>query len=177
MTASDNSLIAEACAGNRAAFEQLLERHYDMMFRVAYRFTGHRQDAEDIAQDVCIGLAHKLALFKGKSSFSSWLYRVVVNACMDAHKHRASTKRSEDGFVELEAHTQAEAAEASQQLAWLYRAIHALEPDLKATALLVLSEEMSHAQAAEVLGCKESTISWRMHEIRKKLQASLKGAL
>lgn len=173
MTQEDNILVERACAGDRTAYRQLLERHYDMMFRVAYRYTGHRQDAEDIAQDVSVGLIGRLRSFKGRSRFPTWLYRVVVNSCRDMQKHRRSVARSEDGFVELEAHGQAEQAEASRRIAWLYRAICGLETSLKETALLVLAEELSHAEVAVILGCKESTVSWRMHEVRKLLKAGM----
>lgn len=146
-----------------------------MMFRVAYRFTGHRQDAEDVAQDVCVGLASKLNGFKRNSRFTTWLYRVVVNACRDMHKHRSSVARSEDGYMEMESLGQADDADTKRKVSWVYHAINALEPSLKETALLVLAEELSHAEVAHILGCKESTISWRMHEVRAQLKQAIGG--
>ncbi len=173
MKQDDNILVERACKGDRAAFQLLIERYYDMMFRVAYRYTGHRQDAEDVAQEICIGLAHKLGSFKGKSSFSTWLYRIIVNACRDMFKHRASVARSEEGFIELESLGIAEQNDSARKIAWLYRNIVHLEESLKETALLVLTEECSHAEAADILGCKESTVSWRMHEVRKHLKSAM----
>lgn len=170
MTQEDTILVRRAAGGDREAYRRLLEAHYGMMFRVAYRYTGHRQDAEDIAQDVCVRLVHKLGSFRGTSSFTTWLYRVVVNACRDMQKHRGVIKRSEDSFRELEALGQEEQRDGQRQVAWLYRAIYSLEPSLKETALLVLAEELSHAEAADILGCKESTVSWRMHALRKQLK-------
>ena len=70
----------------------------------------------------------------------------------------------------METMQKADCAEANQKIAWLYRSIAGLQTDLKETALLVLAEEMSHAEAGQVLGCAESTISWRMSEIRKQLK-------
>ena len=173
MTHDDNSLVERARAGDRVAYQHLLERHYDMMFRVAYRYTGQRADAEDIAQEVCVGLVRKLHSFGGKSSFTTWLYRVVVNSCRDMQKHRKSVLRSEDGYIELDALGHAEQADTNRKVQWLYRAIGALEPTLKETALLVLTEELSHAEAGAILGCKESTVSWRMHEVRKLLKDAM----
>ena len=72
-------------------------------------------------------------------------------------------------FVEVDAHRSADWADSGRRLRWLYQAIDRLKPDLKETALLVLAEDMSHAEAAEVLGIKEATVSWRMHEVRKHL--------
>ena len=64
----------------------------------------------------------------------------------------------------------------AQRLSWLSEAITGLEPTLRETAVLVLAEALSHAEAASILNCAESTVSWRMHEIRKKLQAQVETA-
>lgn len=169
------NIIAQAKRGNRASFEQLLRSHYAMVYRVAYRFTGHSADAEDVAQEVCMALVDKLSSYNGKSSFSTWLYRVVVNQCHDFRKKRKADSARDTQYVELEAMGAADAHEERQKTVWLYRAIAALKPPLPETALLVLAEELNHAEAAKVLDCKESTISWRMHEIRKQLLQQMEG--
>lgn len=173
MTGNETAIIERAKKGDSAAFSQLLTQHYDMMHRVAYRFTGKAQDAEDIAQEVCVGLVHKLQSFNGRSSFSTWLYRVVVNSCRDFHKKNNSHRNLESNYLELEKNEQSDKNEANKKLAWLYRAIAELEQSLKETALLVLTEELSHAEAGKILGCAESTISWRMHEVRKHLKNAM----
>jgi len=165
--------IELAKKGDSVAFQQLLEKHYSMMYRVAYRFTGQAQDAEDIAQEVCVGLVGKLQGFNGKSSFSTWLYRVVVNTCRDFHK-KVSTHRTLDKcYIELEKNELSDKHDSNKKIAWLYRNIANLEQSLKETALLVLAEELSHAEAGNILGCAESTISWRMSEVRKHLKNAM----
>lgn len=170
MTDREIMLIERAQKGDRTAFQLLLEEHYDMIYRVAYRFTGQKQDAEDVAQEVCVNLARKLASFRGDSGFSTWLYRVVVNTCRDYFKKQHSSRTIQHQYTELENAHLAESAEAARKVAWLYRAIATLDVSLRETALLVLTEEISHAEAGKILGCTESTISWRMHEIRKRLK-------
>ncbi len=172
----DVSLIRRAQSGEKEAFRQLLEGHYAMIYRVAYRFTGHKSDAEDVAQDVCIALAQKLGSFKGDSAFTTWLYKIVLNACRDFIKKSSNRRRLESVFMDLEAARAEDARHTGKQVAWLYRAIAGMEPGLRETALLVLAEDMSHAEASRVLGCAESTISWRMHEIRKALKQGREGA-
>lgn len=167
------TMIEMAKKGDSSAFQQLLTQHYDMMYRVAYRFTGQAQDAEDIAQEVCVGLTHKLASFNGKSSFSTWLYRVVVNSCRDYQKKRSNHRRLESNYIDLEKNEQSDKTDSDKKLLWLYRTIANLEQSLKETALLVLTEELSHAEAGKILGCAESTISWRMHEVRKHLKNAI----
>ncbi|MEK6746947.1 MAG: RNA polymerase sigma factor [Pseudomonadota bacterium] len=167
------TIIELAKKGDAAAFRQLLDQHYRMMYRVAYRFTGQAQDAEDIAQEVCVGLVHKLQSFNGKSSFSTWLYRVVVNSCHDYQKKRSNHRKLESNYIDLEKNEQSDKNDSDKKLLWLYRTIGNLEQSLKETALLVLTEELSHAEAGKILGCAESTISWRMHEIRKYLKNAI----
>lgn len=170
MTERDPGLVEKALKGDRAAFERLLSEHYSMMYRVAYRFTGQKQDAEDIAQNVCMQLPDKLASFKGQSSFSTWLYKIVLNACRDMHKVRGARGQLMRSYLEMEKGQAAEAREDNLKVAWLYRAIAGLEDALRETALLVLAEDLSHAEAAAILSCAESTVSWRMHEVRKRLK-------
>ncbi len=170
MADSSTALAQKAGAGDRAAFAQLLEEHYDMIYRVAYRFTGTRDSAEDAAQEVCCALVDKLKKFRGDSSFTTWLYRVVVNTCHDLRKKQGNAASLDTRYTELDGMLRAEKAEEAKKVSWLYRAIAALKPPLPETALLVLAEDLSHAEAGKILGCSESTISWRMHEVRKQLK-------
>lgn len=170
MTDDEASLIGRAKAGDRRAFRQLMETHYAMIYRVAYKFSGHAEDAADIAQEVCLKLVDRLDSYQGDSSFTTWLYRVTVNAYNDFCRRQRTRRKSQESYLEYEAADIAERREASGRIAWLYRAVAALEPPFKETALLVLSEGLSHLEASKVLGCAESTVSWRMHEARKLLK-------
>ncbi|RMF40414.1 MAG: sigma-70 family RNA polymerase sigma factor [Alphaproteobacteria bacterium] len=171
MVASDESLAAAAARGDRAAFASLVERHYDRIFRLGFRILGSRADAEDLAQDICVALPGKLARFDGRSRFATWLHRVVINAARDVLRRRASRARAGDGWGDIERMRRAEAAERRDSLDWLAAAMTALKPDLRETVALVLGEEMSHAEAAAVLGLSEGSVSWRMSEVRKTLRA------
>ena len=170
MTDNDRDLVELACKGNRSAFQHLLERHYDTAYRVAYRYTRSIEDAEDITQEICLGLARKLRSFRGESRFSTWFYRVVVNACRDHGRKQTSTRTLQASYAMYREMADADEEHDSGRLEWLSDAIASLEPKLRETAILVLSEDLSHADAATALECAESTISWRMHEIRKKLK-------
>jgi RNA polymerase sigma-70 factor (ECF subfamily) len=170
MGASDLDLVRLAQDGDRAAFRLLLERHYATLYRVAFRFLGSRAEAEDAAQEMAMTLAEKIGGFRARSRFSTWIYQIALNHCRDHARRRKSLGRIEAAFVEVEAQRSADWADSGRRLAWLYQAIDLQKPDLKETALLVLAEDMSHAEAGEVLGIKEATVSWRMHEIRKQLR-------
>ena len=86
---SDEALARAAAGGDRAAFSALLQRHYDRLFAFCFRLTGARDRAEDLTQDICAALPAKLGGFRGEARFTTWLYRVAVNAAHDARR-RAS---------------------------------------------------------------------------------------
>jgi len=166
----DEALAKLSANGDRDAFARLLERHYDRIYRIAYHLLGARTDAEDLAQEVCVALPRKLKGFRGDSRFTTWLYSVVVNAGRDALRRRQASARAVATFCEVSALLDAGRAVRQTEVAWLYEALEALNDSLRETAVLVLSEELSHAEAGTVLGVKESTVSWRMHEVRKRLK-------
>jgi RNA polymerase sigma-70 factor, ECF subfamily len=169
----DSDLAAAALSGDREAFRCLLERHYDMIYRVARRYVGSAADAEDIAQDVCVTLATRLANFRNRSRFSTWLISIVINRCRDVHRRRKSSEKLVERYVALREAEDADQADTDTRSAWLHATLQRLEPSLRETALLILGEDLSHKEAAMILGCAESTVSWRMHMARKELSARM----
>ncbi len=172
---TDSELANSASQGDRDAFQRLLERHYDMIHRVALRFTGSTADAEDISQDVCLALVRKLAAFRGDALFSTWLYRVVINACRDFARRRASATALVENYVAYRELDEADHADTEARLGWLQEAFSRLPQDLRETALLVVAEDMTHAQAGAILDCAEGTIAWRMSAVRKRLKLDLES--
>jgi RNA polymerase sigma-70 factor (ECF subfamily) len=85
---ADAGLICRAAAGDALAFQSLVERHRSMVYRVAYQFAGNHHDAEDIAQEVFIKVYRSLDRFRHDAQLTSWMYRIVMNACID-HRRRA----------------------------------------------------------------------------------------
>lgn len=171
MGPSDLDLARRAAAGERDAFQRLLERHYDLLYRLAYRFFGNCADAEDVAQEICLALAGKIAGFEGRSRFSTWLYRVAVNACRDHARRQANIRALQGASVAFAEHQRADWADSEVRVRWLYEAIATLDQALQETALLVLAEDMSHRDAGRVLGIAEATVSWRMHKVKERLKA------
>lgn len=170
MNASDEDLARAAAGGDGVAFSTLLERRYDGLFGLAFRLTGSRAEAEDLTQDICAALPGKLAGFRGEARFSTWLYRIAVNAAHDRRRRQASHARAADGWGDWEKARQAELAETAQQVDWLMSALARLPEDLRDTLALVL-DDVTHAEAASVLGVSEGTISWRVSQAKKQLSA------
>lgn len=169
--ATDIELAQRAAKGERAAFAALLERHYLLIYRLCYKWCGHRADAEDITQEVCVKLARAINSFRGEAAFTSWLYRLSLNVLRDYYRARKHIQH-EAGFVEgFDAPSPSPTPEEEACDTEIYRAVHALSPKLKEAVLLVCSEGLNHAEAAKALGCSENTISWRVFEAKKQLRA------
>lgn len=170
METSDEALAANAANGDAQAFALLLDRNYDRLFALCFRLTGNRSDAEDLTQDICAALPSKLDRFHGHARFTTWLYRVAVNACHDRRRRQASYSRATEGWGDWEVNRRAANIDTSEQLDWLTRAMARLTSDLRDTLALVL-DDMTHAETAEILGVSEGTISWRISEAKKRLRA------
>ncbi len=168
---TDSALVRRANRGNREAFAALLDRHYDRIYRFSFRVLGDAEEAADLAQDVCVSLPRKLTSFRGKSPFTTWLYRVVINAGRDALRRKGTRRRNEQIYMELDAQEHEDRAGRQRQLAWLQEALGQLSEELRATAALVTEEGLRHGEVGKILGVSESTVSWRMHRVRKHLRA------
>jgi RNA polymerase sigma factor (sigma-70 family) len=167
----DVNLVAAAVAGDRDAFGALLRRHYDRIHGLAWQLTGSRADADDIAQDVCCALVERIASFRGEAKFTTWLCGIVVNACRDLRRRRRSFSGFTERLAVLTGLMQGPDGRDLHDAIWVRSAIARLKPAYRDAAVLVAGQQLTHGEAAEILGVAESTISWRMHEIRRLLGA------
>lgn len=170
MNTSDTELALAAAGGDAKAFALLLERSYDRLFGLCFRLTGRRTDAEDLCQDICAVLPAKLAQFKGDSAFSTWLYRVAVNAAHDRRRRAITQAKAAQGWGDWEVNRTESNREQAEAQDWLMHAIGTLPDDLRDTVALVM-DDMNHRDVGEVLGVSEGTVSWRMSEVKKHLKA------
>lgn len=165
----DAELLAAALGGSRDAFEALLRRHYDRIHGLAWQLTGSRADADDIAQDVCCILVEKLGGFQGRAKFTTWLCGIVVNACHDLRRRRRSLRGLAERFAVVASLTRGPDGRDLHDAMWIKSAITRLKPAYRETVVLVAGQQLTHAEAAEILGVAEATVSWRMHEVRRQL--------
>lgn len=172
MTQDLQETIRRAQRGDRDAFSRLVEEHYAVMFRFACRYCGDRQDAEDVTQQACIKLARAIGQFRFESAFSTWLYRLVINCAKDWRKSQRSGQREE--LDDVPTNDPAESAVLLRQVVGL---VDQMGEGFRESLVLVMAEGLTHAEAAAILEVKESTVSWRLHEIRKRLNAGLSAGL
>ena len=168
----DAELARMAAAGDRDSFSALVERHYGFIFRLAWRLTGHRADAEDVAQEVCARLGRAIRTYRGGSAFTTWLYAIVVNAVHDAGRRaaREAAKASAWGVQALIEGGEVSGEVPEDPAEALWAAVRTLPPKQREAVTLVYGEGMSHAAAADLMGCSEPTVSWHVHEAKKRLR-------
>ncbi|GAA0312448.1 RNA polymerase sigma factor [Sphingomonas oligophenolica] len=171
----DNDLLAAAVAGDRDAFGALLERHYNRIHGLAWQLTGSRADADDIAQDVCCTLVEKIATFRGEAKFTTWLCGIVVNASRDLRRRRRSFSGFTERLAVLAGLARGPDGRDLHDAIWVRSAIARLKPAYREAAVLVAGQQLTHGEAAEILGVAESTVSWRMHEVRRMLSGGGEG--
>jgi RNA polymerase sigma factor (sigma-70 family) len=171
----DAALVSAARNGDRAAFGELLQRHYDRIHGLAWQLTGARADADDIAQDVCCALVEKIGSFRGEAKFSTWLCGITFNACRDLRRRRRSLSGFTERLAVLAGLARAPDGRDLYDAIWLRNAIARLKPAYRDAAVLVAGQQLTHGEAAEILGVAEATVSWRMHEVRRLLARETGG--
>jgi RNA polymerase sigma-70 factor (ECF subfamily) len=174
----DSALLHEAAQGHTGAFAELFRRHYPAIYAFAYRISLCRSDAEDIAQETFVQAARSLAGFRGDASFKNWLYSIAANRSRDRHRQRARRDRLDEQLSTLAATdsgTMDSESAASGAHAAVREALAALSQDRRTAVALVYYEGLNHAEAARVLGCAESTISWRLFRAKHQLKKALRS--
>ena len=173
---SDDRLVQRAIAGDRAGFAALVSRHYDLIFRVAWKWCGNREDAEDIAQDICVRLGRSIASYDSNARFTTWLYQVALNATRDHHRKQDANRRKLADFYNeptrpLDHSPSNEGDE--ETLTNLWQAVRQLPDRQRDAVMLVFGEALTHGEAAKVMGCAEGTVSSNIHDAKKRLKKLL----
>jgi RNA polymerase sigma-70 factor (ECF subfamily) len=168
---TDIELVDLAGSGDAAALEQLFERHYLMVYRLAFRWSGVKEDAEDIAQETFVKLVRKLHTFRRKSSFKTWIYRITANTARDFGRRHALRKSREEAYDDHRSgHNPGVKPADILPAARLRETLKVLSTGEREAVLLVFGEGLNHREASRILGCREVTISWRIFQARKKLR-------
>lgn len=166
-------LVRRAQNGDGEAFAELIEEQYDRIYRTAWRWCGNAHDAEDVAQDVCIRIGEAIGGFDGRSAFSSWVFRITLNRVRDLQ--RAGRRRLDQVAAYADISPDATAPDQDDVTAagQLWVAVRELPEKQRDAVLLVYAEDLSHAEAAGIMGIKEATVSYHVHEARKTLRGLL----
>ena len=170
--------VIEACkTGDREAFRKLFEKYKDRVFSVAlYFFGGDEATASDVTQQVFLKLFTRIAQFNGEAEFTTWLYRLTTNACVDEHRKRRRFLQFGDETQVLEPRVRSsnEDTLARAEVAGaVKRAVSALKPKLRVVMLLKYFEEMSYEEIGAVLNLSKGTVASRLNRGHKILARKL----
>jgi RNA polymerase sigma-70 factor (ECF subfamily) len=169
----DEALVLQSQNGDMAAFASLISRHQRMIHSLTYRMTGSLADAEDLAQETFINAYRQIGSYRGASKFSTWLYRIAINACLTWRRRETRRGMAAADWVETNGapQTVGEGAEAGNEWSGrMHEALLKLPAKQRAAIMLTVQDGLNHAEAAEVLSCSEATVSWRVFAARKKLK-------
>lgn len=181
---ADTDLISRAAGGDAAAFQALVERHRSMVYRVAYQFAGNHHDAEDIAQEVFIKVYRSLDKFRQDAQLSSWMYRIVMNACID-HRRRQSPagaapfgEEAEQKMLNTPEETPGpeERAYAGELGVVLESAIADLPRGQRIVFVMRHHQGLKLCEIAEALGLAEGTVKRQLHAAVHRLRQALTSA-
>jgi RNA polymerase sigma-70 factor (ECF subfamily) len=173
-TDEDQRRIVESQNGDHGAFEALIREHQRMIHSLCYRMTGSLADADDMAQETFIHAFQHLGGFRAEARFSSWLYRIAMNQCLNWQKRKQRLDRLHKEWSEQDQQPSGADAAQSQQI---QEALMKLAPKQRAALVLTTWDGLNHSEAAAVLGCSETTVSWRVFAARGELKRLLKGQL
>lgn len=179
-SAEERVLLRKASGGDIRAFEALVAAYEKVLYNLAFRLTGNKEDAMDVVQDVFLKAYQALPRFRGDSKFSTWLYRVCVNASMDVLRMRKKgaslsldgvpageslLRRSDDSGVSTEVHVETRVL-AQSAMAALSR----LDPAQRAVIVLCDMQGHSYQEISEILGISVGTVKSRLHRARQALR-------
>ena len=178
---ADADLISRAAAGDPSAFQAIVERHRSMVYRVAFQFAGNHHDAEDIAQDVFIKVYRSLDRFRQDAQLTSWMYRIVMNTCIDhRRRHRLATaapfgEEAEQKMLNTPEDTpdpeeRAYAGELGQVLEW---EIGRIPKGQRVVFVMRHHQGMKLGEIAEALGLAEGTVKRQLHAAVHRLRQAL----
>lgn len=182
---TEELLIKRAKKGDSKAFSALLNEHLSMIYNIAYRMTGNPDDASDMTQEVMIKIFKNLDSFNQKSKFSTWVYRVATNTCLDELKkiRRKQTLsldaeyETDDGSVSFEQEDLSpspdEQAETNELKDIVARAITRLGEEHRVVIVLRDIKGLSYVEIAEILNCSDGTVKSRLSRARARLKEIL----
>ena len=180
----DQELVEKAKAGELKAFEELMNKYERKVYGIAYRMTGNREDAEEVLQEAFLSVYKSLGRFKGKSSFSTWLYRIAVNAAlMKLRKKKIDTVSLDEPVVSddgdrlireaVDWTTPEELVERKRLMEVISEAIDSLPETYRVIILLRDREGLSNSEVARVLKTSVPAVKSKLHRARMHLRNRL----
>ena len=181
MERNEQDMIERASRGDADAFNQLMEQHKRRMYAVALRMCGNREDAQDCLQEAMLRVYRAIGGFKGQSSFSTWVYRITMNTCLDELRRKKNRQNTSlDNLLDMgwspadETNAPEKQAMRSELRRNLNRAIRELPEEMRAAVVLRDIQGFSYDEIARMLEINVGTIKSRISRGREKLREKMK---
>ncbi|MEN6459785.1 MAG: sigma-70 family RNA polymerase sigma factor [Syntrophomonas sp.] len=186
---SEEQLLKRSLLGDAEAFEEIVKKYQNKVYALTFRYMGNEEDAYDMAQEAFLKAYRSLGTFKGDSSFSTWLYRVTTNVCLDELRRRKrrilplsldeplNTRGGEEVEKELidQAPTADQIYEQKEFSQYIQSQLDKLKPDYKAILVLRDIMDLSYAEIADVLKCSVGTVKSRLSRARMVFRDKFTG--
>ncbi|MCM8764776.1 MAG: sigma-70 family RNA polymerase sigma factor [Candidatus Omnitrophica bacterium] len=183
----EQKLVKRAKEGDKTAFEELVKLYFSRIYKTAIHIMADADEAKDMTQETFIKAYSALDRFDGRSTFFTWIYRILINLCLNRKKEiqKWAPLKEKDprlkAFVEEKETASGETPEdklnKKRTIISLVEAIDELSEALRTTLILVVFENMDYKQVGEILGCSEGTVAWRVFRAREILREKLKKIL
>lgn len=177
----DIMLLSRIRTGDKLAYKELINRHKDYAFTVAYRILNSREDAEEVSQDAFMQVFGALHSFNGESKFTTWFYRIVFNAAlMQKRKNRIFTddiETSSEAFLVSNSSDSTEDLRKNERQKAIQRALQNLSADDAMMLTLFYLKEQSLEEIAEITQISAETAKVKIHRARKRLSDEMKKTL
>ena len=172
----EKDLVVRCQDGDKRAMEALILHYQQWVYNIAYGMLGTREDASDMAQEVFLWLWEHIGQFRFRSRFSTWLYRIVTNRCINVkdQKKRRQTDAMEiddsQPWAPIDTETPEKSVLRLEQREILQKALTELKDDYRQVLVLREMQDLSYEELAEVIGCSVGRVKSKLHEARKALR-------
>jgi RNA polymerase sigma-70 factor (ECF subfamily) len=183
-------LVAQAKKGDEESFRILVENNMKKIFKLAYQYAGNHHDAEDISQEAFIRAYNSLNSFRGESSFSTWIYRITINCCLNFRRKRGNFREESldsiiekysDGYKQLKNHVRGFNPEKQIfEKEMMYKVGEALECLSNKQKIIFVLKHYQHLSIKEIgktLGCAEGTIKKQLFRAVTGIRKQLNGII
>ena len=176
MDSTVSKLVKRAKRGDPEAFGTLIEKYERFVFNIVYRMTGNAEDARDVAQEAFIKAFKKFSYYDESWAFSTWIYRIAINASIDYMRKRGKENSvsldifSENGMDAVDAKNIEESVLQKEKSKEIIEAVNALEEEFRTVIVLHDMEGMEYKEISDILGCPMGTVKSRLSRARGKLR-------
>jgi RNA polymerase sigma-70 factor (ECF subfamily) len=175
LRSDDRALVLACQRGERDAFDRLVERYQRDVYRLCYRYVNNHEDANDLAQEAFLKAYRAIPKFRGESAFSTWLYRIAVNTCLNFRSARRRETQELSESLADGAPAASERLEQEERSERVRRAVTRLPEKQRATLILKVYHDLTHEEVAAILGASVGTVKANLFHALANLKKLMEG--